>query len=696
MARSRSVPVSTATRGRSGSVGVGVGIGADGSVNLGFFRHGAGTSAAAAAAAVGSGRRGSGGGLPPTGRSGGLAPGEAASGGGSSGGGDSTMQVFVRVRPLAEGEVAESDNMRSLKLLPDGRSIYIRDRFVDEKVLEFSKIFGPEATQQEVFADVGTPACEASLRGQYGTIIAYGQTGTGKTYTAFSTEEGREGLMHRSVHELFAAVEADPSHDYSMSVQYLQLYREQLSDLLDERGLVEVREDADKGVYVKGATNMAVTSPEQALALFARGNSARVVRLTTMNAQSSRSHALFCVSVVRKSRTDPCGPVLYGKLTLVDLAGSERIKRTKADSLRRQEAQAINMSLSCLGSVIHALTDRQATHVPYRSCKLTRILRDSLGEHGNASIVVTVSPALTDVAETLGSLYFGSRALCVRQTNRVHTVPHAACTVPAADLRQKLTELTLGKHGLEDQIESLTADNDNLREAATADGTLIEELTTHLQSAKQRQDTELDTAKAAAKKATAEAKQLTQKLAEQKRRTVDREKKIEAVLEEELRRQRDEFASEVAALSAAHRTEVDELRARNAELERLLDEAVARAAPVAAASSSSPSPSRANAGTAEAAAQQQQQQQQPCEHDADTSSNCFPCVLSPSVSPPPLPPSHSSAPQQQQQQQQPPPPPPPTLPLTLSPSPKKPPVNSTSPTKGFWRQHPQQQQQQQQ
>ena len=243
--------------------------------------------------------------------------------GGTAAGGEEvqTMKVFVRVRPLLEGEASDSDNMRSLRLLPDGRSVYIRDRYVDEKVMEFNRVFGPETHQKAVFEDVGLPACTASLEGQYGTVITYGQTGTGKTYTAFGMDPGREGLMHRCVHNIFARVAADRQREWEVSVQYLQIYKDQVTDLLDEQGSVEIREDFDRGVYVKGATNVVVASAEHALEVFGQGNRSRVVRLTTMNAQSSRSHALFMLSL--KCRAEPhLTTALCGRLTLVDLVCS--------------------------------------------------------------------------------------------------------------------------------------------------------------------------------------------------------------------------------------------------------------------------------------------------------------------------------------------------------------------------------------
>eukprot|EP01063_Lacrimia_lanifica_P002796 TRINITY_DN11505_c0_g1_i1.p1 TRINITY_DN11505_c0_g1~~TRINITY_DN11505_c0_g1_i1.p1 ORF type:complete len:971 (+),score=168.94 TRINITY_DN11505_c0_g1_i1:92-3004(+) len=478
------------------------------------------------------------------------------------GGDDHNVRVFVRARPLLPHEAGDGDHMRALRILEDGKSVYIKDRFVDEKILTFNRVFGPDAHQQEVFEDVGVPACTAALSGLFGSVVTYGQTGTGKTYTAFNTEPGSEGLMVRCVQHVFDAIQRDARHSYTVYVQYLQLYKEQISDLLDEQGTVEIREDHEKGVYIKGATTIPVRSPSHVLSLFDTGNKSRVVRLTTMNAQSSRSHALFLLSVKRVPKGVGEGhPESVGRLTLVDLAGSERIKRTHADSLRRQEAQSINMSLSCLGTVIHALTDPKSSHVPYRSCKLTRILRNSLGEYGNASIVVTISSALADVSETLGSLYFGTRALCVRQT---YTIPQEVV------MQEKAEDVDV--KNLEYQVAFLEANNTQLREAAQEDETLIEELSHQIKKAVHQQDRIVGERCAASQ----EVETLRRKVGSYSRALRERDAAMEDVLTQELGMQQEEYELRVRGMQAV----IEEQRERLSALETrppVQDEAKAEA-----------------------------------------------------------------------------------------------------------------------
>eukprot|EP00756_Hemistasia_phaeocysticola_P036257 Hpha_TRINITY_DN16631_c1_g1::TRINITY_DN16631_c1_g1_i2::g.178895::m.178895/K10396/KIF5; kinesin family member 5 len=148
------------------------------------------------------------------------------------------------------------------------------------------------------------------------------------------------------------------------------------------------------------------------------GQRKRVVRLTEMNASSSRSHAVLLITLYDAGR-------VRGRVTVVDLAGSERLKRTKSDGQRRKEAQAINLSLTCLGNVVHALGEKRPGHVPYRACKLTRILRHSLCADTLTRVIITISPSLADVPETLTSLHFGLRALSARPTPATPTLSHS-------------------------------------------------------------------------------------------------------------------------------------------------------------------------------------------------------------------------------------------------------------------------------
>ena len=455
--------------------------------------------------------------------------GDGANGGGGSGSG-SGIVVYARLRPAFADEEVDGDPMRALSFLPDRHSVYVRNQFVEERDLEFTQTFGQASTQESVFETVGCPVVASALRGQNGTFIAYGQTGTGKTYTAFHKEEERggagggglvldpsraggcgggggggsppltlhpnDGLMFRCVKDLFARVEEDRRagrYHTSVQMQLLQLYTEQIQDLLAEQadasasGVNDTRDSVcgssnplnltvTGNSVIQGLSGVEVKTPSDVMLYYDRGMQNRTVRLTSMNAQSSRSHAVFVLRLTRTpcDASNPATPPLSGKLTIVDLAGSERIKRTQADGLQRLEAQAINKSLSCLGNVINALAENSSAssapsgverHVPYRDSKLTRILQDSLGEQGHACILITVSPALNDVTESMSSLAFGQRALMVRhraraapeaRADRLHPEMHAAAVYASAEYRklcEEAAELRREKAALKEEAE---------------------------------------------------------------------------------------------------------------------------------------------------------------------------------------------------------------------------------------------------
>ena len=402
--------------------------------------------------------------------------------------GSEGIAVFVRMRPAFREEVTEGDCMRSIRVTERENKVWVRDRFVEENSFDFNGVFGPTSTQQDVFEQVGKPAVKAALSGRNGTFMAYGQTGTGKTYTAFNEEPNKEGLMARCVGHVFDQVSRDTSSDYQLSLQYLQLYNDSMYDLLttdhsqdSKSEQLAVREDTDLGTYVSGARDTVVTSYQEVLSLFESANRHRIVRLTSMNAQSSRSHAIFILSIRRTSKLQ-AGTTICGKLTIVDLAGSERIKRTRADGVQRSEAQAINKSLACLGNVIHALADQSTAknrHIPYRDSKLTRLLQDSLGEYGHASIMITFSPALVDITETSSSLAFGQRALKVRRQHKGPrlAVDHKALT---RQLQLEIRQLKSKEQELFSTVERHEQEVGRMRSTIEEDEALIDEMEIHM------------------------------------------------------------------------------------------------------------------------------------------------------------------------------------------------------------------------
>ena len=301
----------------------------------------------------------------------------------------------------------------------------------------FDAVYGPESHQEDVYESCAKPAVTSTLAGYNATMIAYGQTGTGKTFTMQGAPRGEmRGIIPRAIEDVFYTIESggDTKGRFLVRAAYLQIYNEVIYDLLKpERTNLAIREDRRRGVFVEGLSEWVVRSPEAVRLLMDRGAQQRATGATRMNELSSRSHAVFVV-VVENARGGQISQqahggtnaedgvsVRVGKLNLVDLAGSERLSLSGAAGQRLEETKRINASLSALGNVISALTDpRGRPHVPYRDSKLTRLLTDSLGGNCKTTMICHVSPALEAFSEGLSTLKFASRAKQIRNEARVN------------------------------------------------------------------------------------------------------------------------------------------------------------------------------------------------------------------------------------------------------------------------------------
>jgi len=247
----------------------------------------------------------------------------------------------------------------------------------------FDYAFDMSSSQSEVYETTAKPAVMSILEGYNSTIFAYGQTGTGKTFTmegfTYNSSDMQRGIIPRSIEEIFNYIELFSSSDTKFMVRasYLQIYNEAISDLLKpEKTSLQVREDKKKGVFVEGLSEWAVRSPADIYTLLQRGASCRATAATKMNDVSSRSHAVFMIvveqlTIVEGANKEALTQIKVGKLNLVDLAGSERIRVTGATGKQLEESKKINKSLSALGNVIYALTDSKGrSHIPYRDSKV--------------------------------------------------------------------------------------------------------------------------------------------------------------------------------------------------------------------------------------------------------------------------------------------------------------------------------------
>ena len=212
---------------------------------------------------------------------------------------------------------------------------------------------------------------------------------------------------------------------FSVHVSMVEIYNERIKDLIDpSKDNVRIHEKSGKGVYLQDVSEIYIEGEQQIYDLMRLGNTNRAVSATNMNAESSRSHSIFILTVTQNNTADLSCKV--GKLYLVDLAGSERIAKTGAEGQTLDEAKSINQSLTTLGKVIKALTTRNNTHVPYRESKLTRMLSESLGGNSKTCLIITCSPHPFNDQETLSTCRFGQRARSVKnnaKVNREYTIP---------------------------------------------------------------------------------------------------------------------------------------------------------------------------------------------------------------------------------------------------------------------------------
>ncbi|XP_034530336.1 kinesin family member 3Cb [Notolabrus celidotus] len=345
------------------------------------------------------------------------------------------VRVVVRCRPLSRKEEAtENENILDL----DDRlgQITIRNPKAppDEpmKVFTFDSVYGWESKQSDIYDDAVRPLVESVIQGFNGTIFAYGQTGTGKTHTmqgGVSNDPDLRGVIPNSFHHIFTQISRTQNQKYLVRSSYLEIYQEEIRDLLckDNNKKLGLKENSDFGVYVKDLSSVVTKNATEIEHVMNLGNQSRSVGFTNMNERSSRSHAIFVITV-ECSEVGPDGEdhIRVGKLNMVDLAGSERQSKTGAKGKRLKEAAKINLSLSALGNVISALVDGKSTHIPYRDSKLTRLLQDSLGGNAKTVMIATVGPSHKHFDETLATLRYASRAKNIKNKPRINEDPKDA------------------------------------------------------------------------------------------------------------------------------------------------------------------------------------------------------------------------------------------------------------------------------
>ncbi|XP_032292244.1 kinesin-like protein KIF13A isoform X3 [Drosophila virilis] len=359
------------------------------------------------------------------------------------------IKVAVRVRPFNRREIelgtkciVEMEKQQTILQNPPTLEKMERKQ---PKTFAFDHCFyslNPEddsfASQETVFDCVGRDILDNAFQGYNACIFAYGQTGSGKSYTMMGSQENK-GIIPRLCDKLFLAIanKSTPELMYKVEVSYMEIYNEKVHDLLDpkpNKHSLKVREHNVLGPYVDGLSQLAVASYQDIDNLMTEGNKSRTVAATNMNAESSRSHAVFSV-VLTQILTDQATGVSgekVSRMSLVDLAGSERAVKTGAVGDRLKEGSNINKSLTTLGLVISKLADQSngkkggnEKFVPYRDSVLTWLLKDNLGGNSRTVMVATISPSADNYEETLSTLRYADRAKRIVNHAVVNEDPNA-------------------------------------------------------------------------------------------------------------------------------------------------------------------------------------------------------------------------------------------------------------------------------
>uniref|UniRef100_A0AAR2LJ83 Kinesin-like protein n=1 Tax=Pygocentrus nattereri TaxID=42514 RepID=A0AAR2LJ83_PYGNA len=368
----------------------------------------------------------------------------------------SEVKVYVRTKPTA------CFAQELIEYVPDKQTVNVRYRrdtkkgVVNNQMSSWSfRLSGVlhNVSQEEVYQSVAHSVVLRALEGYNGTIMCFGQTGAGKTYTMTGATESyrQRGIIPRAIQEVFREVEQRVDHTFSVHLSFLEIYNETLVDLLAsikgvraaQGGALVVVEEPGGGVSVKGLSLHLVHNEEEALNLLFEGEMNRIIGEHALNKNSSRSHCIFTIHIESRSRTLSNASYVTSKLNLVDLAGSERLSKTGSEGQVQREALYINRSLSFLEQAIIALADRRREHVPFRQSKLTHALKDSLGGNCNTVLVANIYGEAAQIEETLSTLRFAARM------KRVHTEPSVNEHVdPALQIRRLQKEVQLLKQEL--------------------------------------------------------------------------------------------------------------------------------------------------------------------------------------------------------------------------------------------------------
>jgi len=415
------------------------------------------------------------------------------------------VRVVVRIRPLSKKELeGECEEVITEIKGTSSRCGLLEVKGFDNKCFEFDSVMGENHSQRDVYENSGAfkAVTEDLFLGHNVTLFAYGQTGTGKTFTIGSCsdddDEDFAGILPRASKDLFDTMQLKCQENGKIELSCIEIYNEEIRDLLNKKTHKDpekkgelhhkVRENFNGDIHISGLITKEVSRYEQIGKILERASRKRVVASTTMNAASSRSHTIYSFKISGTTE----GRTFTSKLTLVDLAGSERMKNCGTDTLRQSESIHINKSLLALGQVISALGDSKQRRPPYRDSKVTRLLQDSLGGSSRTIMLACISAADCNIEESLNTLRYATTARNIKNITKKRVSVKQISQKEALNLqvenqllKQKI--LKLEKDVINASI-ILTDDDESAEDASDFDNLVVLEDATFVSSIDEEED----------------------------------------------------------------------------------------------------------------------------------------------------------------------------------------------------------------
>jgi len=360
------------------------------------------------------------------------------------------VQVVIRTRPTASfaGEnISVHDDRRSISVNHEADS----DNAKAAWTWKYDAVLH-NASQETVYQETVSPVVQSVLQGYNGTILCYGQTGAGKTFTQIGSTAtyAHRGIAPRAIGDVFQYIQGHPQFEATVGVSYVEIYNDSLVDLLGSlpsakapSDKLELIDDPAGGTHVKGLRIERVKDEEAALNLLFTGESSRAIAKHQLNTKSTRGHAIFTVYLQIRSRVESSDKIVRCRLHLVDLAGSERLKKTDTSGEMKAESMYINRSLSYLEQVVVALGSKSRSHTPYRQSKLTHLLKDAIGGNSKTLLIANIYGEEAHLEETISTLQFAARVRAVTNSASVNETPDPAlllksCEKQIAELKREI------------------------------------------------------------------------------------------------------------------------------------------------------------------------------------------------------------------------------------------------------------------